>query len=76
MALLLSKAKHYSAEVKKRAVPIVQEARQDALTLGVAVESIAPKMIGYAGATLHEWVARLAEWHDGDRMRAHRGTGT
>jgi transposase len=53
----MKKAKHFSPEVRERAVRLVLEHRGEYLSLWAAIESIAPK-IGCVPSTLHEWVKR------------------
>jgi transposase-like protein len=47
----------YSAELRERAVRMVQERRGDYPSLWAAIEALAPKF-GCATQTLHEWVKR------------------
>ena len=52
------RSNRFSAEVRERAVRMVQEHRSDYASLWAAVQSIAPK-IGCTAETLQEWVKRV-----------------
>ncbi len=54
----MNKSNKFSPEFRERAVRMVQEHRGEYLSLGAAVESIAPK-IGCVPQTLLEWVKHV-----------------
>ena len=54
----MNNATKFSAEVRERAVRMVQEGRGEYPSLWKAVAAIAPK-IGCVPQTLHEWVKRF-----------------
>lgn len=53
----MNKPTKYSPEVRKRAVRMVQEHRNEYPSQWAAIESIAPK-IGCVPQTLHDWVKK------------------